>query len=136
MSRTASCSCGQLSITVEGDPLRVLVCHCFECQKQSGSVFAAWGYWSKTAVSSIKGNATLYRRGSDAGRTVDNYFCPVCGSSIYGDSEGAPDEMAIAVGNFADPSFSPPTFAVWGACRHPWVQWPDHLPEYRDQPDM
>ena len=136
MSRTASCSCGQMSITVEGEPLRVLVCHCFECQKQTGSVFGSWGYWPKSAISSIEGEATLYRRSSDAGRWVDNFFCPVCGSSIYGYSEGAPDEVTIAVGNFADASFEPPDAAIWAACRHGWFPWPEQVPEYLDQPDL
>lgn len=135
MTRTASCSCGQLSITVEGDPFQVLICHCFECQKASGSVFAAWSYWLNSAILAVKGKATLYRRSSDLAGQVDNYFCPICGSTVYGDSESVRDQTAIAIGNFADPSFDPPTMAVWGECRHAWLQWPKDLPEYPKQPN-
>ena len=38
-SRTASCSCGQLSIEVDGAPLGVGICHCLACQRRTGSVF-------------------------------------------------------------------------------------------------
>jgi hypothetical protein len=31
-SRTASCSCGQLRVEVQGEPLGVGVCHCLACQ--------------------------------------------------------------------------------------------------------
>ena len=37
----ASCSCGQLSIEVHGEPRGVGVCHCLACQRRTGSVFAA-----------------------------------------------------------------------------------------------
>jgi len=40
-SRTASCSCGQLRIQVEGEPRGVGICHCLACQQRTGSVFAS-----------------------------------------------------------------------------------------------
>ena len=30
-TRTASCRCGALSVTVTGEPVRVSVCHCLNC---------------------------------------------------------------------------------------------------------
>ena len=133
MKRTASCSCGQLAIAVVGDPLQVLVCHCFECQKASGNVFGSWAYWLNSAVESATGKATLYRRGSELAGHVDSYFCPNCGSTVYGDSESVPGQTAIAIGNFADPSFEPPSLAVWAENRHRWVQWPADLQEFPKQ---
>ena len=38
--RTASCSCGQLRLACEGEPVRISICHCLECQKRTCSVFA------------------------------------------------------------------------------------------------
>jgi hypothetical protein len=37
--REASCSCGQLRLTVEGDPIRLSMCHCLACQRRTGSAF-------------------------------------------------------------------------------------------------
>ncbi len=125
MTRTATCSCGQLSVTMQGDPPVVGVCHCFECQKQTGSVFGAWTYWPKSACLAITGDAKLYRRIAESGRWVDNYFCPHCGSSVYSYAEMAPDEICVATGSFADRDFPPPTMAVWGECRHGWVRLPE-----------
>ena len=58
VTKTASCSCGQLSISVRGDPQEILVCHCLECQKQSGSVFLSWAYWPKTAIAAKTGEVS------------------------------------------------------------------------------
>jgi hypothetical protein len=38
MTRTASCSCGQLQIICEGEPIRRAVCHCLASQRRTGSL--------------------------------------------------------------------------------------------------
>ena len=44
--KTASCSCGQLRIEVQGDSLGGGVCHCLACQQRTGSVFATLAAYS------------------------------------------------------------------------------------------
>jgi len=46
MKRTASCLCGDLRITAEGDPARVNMCSCMECQRRSGSAFQIGAFFS------------------------------------------------------------------------------------------
>jgi hypothetical protein len=57
-SRSASCSCGQLRIEVEGEPRGVGVCHCLACQRRTGSVLAALA--SFRAPFKVFGTATGY----------------------------------------------------------------------------
>ena len=49
-TRTASCTCGQLTAVATVDPVRVSVCHCLACQKRSGSAFAAQARWPNDQV--------------------------------------------------------------------------------------
>ena len=49
-SREASCSCGQLRLTVEGDPVRISMCHCLACQRRTGSAFGMQARWPKEQV--------------------------------------------------------------------------------------
>jgi hypothetical protein len=130
MNRTAACSCGQLRVTVSGKPGSVAACSCIECQRSTGSVFGISSYWPKAAVVAIEGKGTLWRRSSDSGRHIDNYFCPTCGSTLYWYAEAAPDTIGIAGGNFADPDFEPPTYAVWSETKHPWVRFPTGCKEH------
>ena len=125
MTRTAACSCGQLRVTMNGKPAMVAACSCRECQKSTGSVFGVSSYWPKTLLVAIEGESKVWRRGSDAGRWIDNYFCPTCGSSLYWYAEAMPDMIGISAGNFADPNFEPPTYAVWNETKHPWVKFPE-----------
>ena len=40
VGREAACSCGQLRVAVEGEPVRISMCHCLACQRQTGSAFS------------------------------------------------------------------------------------------------
>ena len=39
-TRHAACSCGQLHLTVEGEPLRISMCSCLACQRRTGAVIS------------------------------------------------------------------------------------------------
>jgi hypothetical protein len=119
-SRVASCSCGQLRLTCEGEPVRISICHCLECQKRTGSVFAAQARFPRESVS-IEGRATQWARAGDDGPGATFGFCPVCGSTVYWQAVGAPEFVSVATGAFADPSFPPPHVSVYEARRHPWA---------------
>ena len=121
MNRTASCSCGQLEVTCEGDPLRVSVCHCYACQKRTGSVFGAQARFPKDKVS-MRGSSTAYTRTSDEGMKIEFHFCPKCGATVWYTIDAQADLVAVPVGNFADREFPEPRFAVYEARRHPWVR--------------
>ena len=118
--RTAACSCGQLSITCEGDPVRVSLCHCLNCQRRSGSAFAIQARWPRDRVT-IAGRAHEYTRVGDEGTSATFRFCPTCADTIYYTNEGMPDHVAVPVGAFADPTFPPPQLAVYSVRCHPWL---------------
>ncbi|KAI5921630.1 Mss4-like protein, partial [Camillea tinctor] len=44
-TKTASCLCGSLKLTIEGEPFRTNLCHCTSCQKLSGSIFGAFAVY-------------------------------------------------------------------------------------------
>ena len=130
-TRRASCSCGQLNVTCEGEPVRVSICHCLECQRRTGSIFGAQARFRRDQVVAIEGRAAEYVRTGDDGNRITFRFCPVCGSTLYWGLSGDPDLFAVAVGAFADPKFPKPTRSVYEFRRHPWapaLDWPgvDH----------
>ncbi len=132
-SRTASCSCGQLSIEVQGEPRGVGLCHCLACQRRTGSVFAALA--SFAAPYRVAGAATEYVRVGDAGAAFRFRFCPVCGTTVYHTEEGVEGSVGVAVGAFADPTFPPPRVSVYDKRRHPWVGLPPGTRVFDSDPD-
>ncbi len=121
VKRTATCRCGQLSATCEGEPVRVSVCHCLECQKRSGSAFAAQARWPDADVT-VSGTSAVWERVADSGHRATYRFCPDCGSTLAYVIEGWPGVIAIPVGAFADPDFPVPRFSVYEHRKHAWVE--------------
>lgn len=124
--RIAACSCGQLRVTCTGEPVRLSMCHCLECQKRTGSPFSAQARFKREQVA-IEGKATRYERGADSGNRLTFHFCPECGSTLYWTNTGLPDIVTVALGNFADPAFPAPRISVYERHRHPWVAVPTEI---------
>jgi hypothetical protein len=134
VTRTAACSCGQLNITVQGEPRVVGLCHRLACQRRTGGVFAALASFAPPYQ--VSGVATEYVRAGDAGAKFRFRFCPVCGSSVFHTEEGFEQRsVAVAVGAFADPDFPPPRVSVYTDRKHAWVQLPAGIETHDRDPD-
>jgi hypothetical protein len=126
MRRTATCACGQLRVNTEGQPDRVLACNRRECQPRTGSVFGMAAYFPEAQIISIQGQSREFSRTAGV-VTFDTSFCPTCGTSVFWRSSALPDQVAIAVGCFADPSFPAPTIVAWTSEQHEWVRFPEEV---------
>jgi hypothetical protein len=126
VKRQAACSCGKLSVSTTGEPVRVSVCHCLECQKRTGSAFGANARFPVERVA-VVGESGVYRRTGDSGSLISFHFCKSCGSTVYWQIDKVPGLMAIAVGAFADPNFPPPRVSVYGQRMHAWIGLPEGI---------
>lgn len=119
-TRRASCGCGQLVVACVGEPIRVSICHCYACQKRTGSAFGAQARFTNENVS-IEGRSTEYVRTGDEGGTLRFHFCPVCGSTVHYTIDEWPGVTAVAIGCFADSTFPAPRVSVYEDRKHAWV---------------
>lgn len=118
--RHAACSCGQLTAQVEGDPVRISICHCLACQRRTGGPFAEQARFRRDDVA-LAGRSTPYVRVGDEGGRATFHFCPTCGTTVYYEPEAMPAFVVIPVGAFADPGFPTPTVSVYESRKHGWV---------------
>jgi hypothetical protein len=128
-TRHAACSCGQLHLTIEGEPTRIAMCHCLACQRRTGAVMSNQARFRSEQIT-FAGNSKLWVRKAESGNALTYHFCPTCGSTVYWENTGF-GYVNVAIGNFADPSFPAPTIAVWDESRHPWVSLPHDTPPNR-----
>ena len=105
---TASCLCGDVTLTATGSPLRVGICHCKDCQKHHGAAFYAAAIYARIDVK-VAGVVHSYK-----GR----HFCPRCGSSVFAQSD---DEIEIHLGALDGPSDVLPTYEGWITRRAKWL---------------
>ena len=104
-TRHASCSCGQLNLTSDGEPARISMCHCLECQRRTGAVISNQASFRREQITSA-GKSTAWTRTAESGNAITFHFRPTCGSTVYLEGQGFPDYVAVAIGNFADPGFA------------------------------
>lgn len=124
----ASCSCGQLTLRAEGEPVRVSVCHCLDCQRRSGSAFAVQARFPEERVRLQGATHEYVRQGSDGAATF--LFCPTCGSTVLYRREAEPGLVAIAVGAFADPRFPWPATSIYRERQHAWITLADAIEQF------
>ena len=119
MTHPASCRCGQLRAAATGTPTRISVCHCLDCQKRSGSAFAAQVRFPADQVT-VTGEASTYIATGDNG-AAHFHFCPDCGATLYFENDSLSDTIAIPLGAFDNPRVFTPTISVFENRKHDWL---------------
>lgn len=126
---TGACACGAVTYRLTGEPKRVGLCHCETCRRYTGAAFGSFVIYEAGRVE-VMGETRAFRS-SEKGR---RYFCPACGSAIFGQEEGG-DEIDIYAGTLDDPEFFPPDYELWAVRRLPWLDEMGGLERYdRDRP--
>jgi len=122
---TATCACGDSSITVNAHPRMLGVCHCTNCKRRSGSAFGISAYFARDAVVRQVGQTHVYAF-HHAAQDHDQarHFCARCGTTLFWFVSALPDLIGIAGGCFAGEALPEPTFSVTDGQREPWVSLP------------
>jgi len=134
MRRKAACACGDLSITLEGEPEMVSSCCCQQCQKRTGSFFGVTAFFLQEQIVARAGKDKTFQRVGESGHPLIFHFCPECGATVYWYPLARPGKVAVAVGAFADADFPPPQRMIWTEHRHPWVRTPEGIKLYDKAP--
>jgi hypothetical protein len=131
--RVASCSCGALGVTVRGEPTRVNICGCFQCQRGTGSAFSYTGFFPDAAVVSIEGEYGTWRSYAENGNWQDTSFCPRCGTRVFSRLQSMRGDIAFPAGCFNDSDFPPPTAFYWTSKKHHWLAVPPGIEAFETQ---
>ena len=94
---TGSCLCGSVYYKSNSDPLVIQNCHCDQCRKATGSVYLT-NLFIKEENFEINGELNNYTHLSDAGNNMTKYFCPNCGSQVFGKNSGRPGIITLRAG--------------------------------------
>ena len=77
MDYTGGCQCGRVRYTLTAEPLRTVMCHCKECQRQSGSAFGLSMIVPRESLK-LTGVLKEYTRIADSGNENSGFFCAEC----------------------------------------------------------
>jgi hypothetical protein len=114
------CLCGDVRYSASGDPVVTSICHCQQCQKQTGSAFVEV-VAVKEGDFSIQGTLQTYTYAGDSGREKNAKFCSRCSTVVFIEAEGFPGMALIMGGTLDDPSWLKPTMALFCDSAQPWL---------------
>lgn len=120
--RRAACRCGAVVAVCTGEPIRVSVCHCRNCQRRTGMTFSGQMRFPKDQVVVTGETHEWTPVGEDGGVGVTYRFCPVCGSTLGFSGGPFPDAIAILIGNFEPEDVATPSVSVWEPRKPPWLE--------------
>jgi hypothetical protein len=129
---TGGCLCGSVRYECSTVPIVMGNCHCRDCQRATGTAYAAAIVVPHNAVT-ITGEVKYYDVTGDSGAIVGRGFCPNCGSRLFS-SPPNPEMMGIMAGSFDDPSEFQPAMDMYVASAQPWDYMNPNLPKFAKFP--
>jgi len=118
---TGRCLCGAVTYTADAEPVVQAVCHCADCQRQTGNPFSVLVAVPRAAFevegASLASFATI---GEDHGGETQRSFCSACGSPLFSIAAVAPELAFIKAGSLDDSSWVEPAVEAWTSSAQPW----------------
>jgi hypothetical protein len=123
------CLCGAVRYTAEGDPGSATVCHCRDCQKFTGSAFAALVLVPKSGFA-FTGPVKTHTGVGGSGLPILRHFCSECGSSLGEEPGTRPGMVILTVGTFDEPATASPGREIFRDDAIPWVHIAGDIPRF------
>ncbi|MEO6027315.1 MAG: GFA family protein [Candidatus Binatia bacterium] len=118
--RSGTCLCGQVTLSVRGEPLRVGICHCMKCRKESGSAFTFYAVWP----------AERFAHAGETAEVQGQHVCPRCGSRLFSVDD---PEVEVKLGVLSDaPTGLVPSYELWVKRREPWLRPIEGAAQYEE----
>jgi hypothetical protein len=135
MKVTGACQCGDITIEGEVDPETVRICHCADCQKNSGSAFRLNVPISGETFRMVGTPATYIKTTAESGNPRLQAFCSRCGTSIYTTTpgEGLQTSYMTRVGILDQRDKLSPRRQIWFGSALAWVVRIGALPKIEAQ---
>ena len=124
------CLCGSIRYTCAEEPLMSGICHCTDCQENSGSAFIPILIFKKESVSVVGNTSKVFEHNGDSGKSVRRSFCSNCGSPYMVEYEVTPDFRVILAGTLDDKSKIKPEWNIYTDSKQPWVELPLHIKSF------
>jgi hypothetical protein len=127
------CLCGVVRYTAQAEATAATICHCRDCQKFTGSVFAALVMVPK-AEFAFAGPVKTHTGVGGSGLPILRHFCPECGSSLAEEPGTRPGMVILTAGTFDDPTIARPAREIFRDDGLPWVHVDGDIPRFAKRP--
>ena len=113
------CLCGAVEYACASEPMFQANCHCDDCRRSGGGVYASFVFVSESALTVNSGELHSFSHETDRGNTATKYFCPRCGSQVFTRNSANPGRQGSRVGTITNASWFQPSANVYAGRRLP-----------------
>ncbi len=133
LNLAGGCACGEVRYRLAADALIVHACHCRDCQRITGSAFVI-NIWIEKAFVELTGAAApkSFRLAGGTGQAHDVFFCGRCGTYVWSDYHGAPnDAYFVRAGTLDHPESVTPDVHIFTRSKLAWLELPKGAKAFR-----
>ena len=130
---SGSCACGAVTFRIAGEPFAVRQCWCRHCQKLAAGGPTHNAFFPADAIA-VTGTVASNAHRADSGNELTWYFCPACGTQLFGSSSARPQMRAVRLGSLDHAHDLEPTAAIWLQEAPAWVKIDPAMEQYPGQP--
>ena len=132
--RVGGCQCGEIRYECADEPSMLYICHCRECQTQSGSAFGMSLEVPRAGFRLTQGEPRFWTRATDSRRRLKCAFCRTCGSRIWDDMEGPSETIAIKAGSLDTSVDVSTAIHIWVSRKLPGMIIPAGAKQFPKEP--
>lgn len=133
MERTGRCACGQITLKIAGEPVTIRQCWCRQCQQIAAGSPTTNAIFRAEDVA-VEGPLGSHAYLASSGNTLTQYFCPSCGSHIYGQSSARLHLKTVRLGAIDEPHGLRPQAVIWISEAPEWAVIDPALEKFEGQP--
>jgi len=130
---TGRCNCGATTATFSAEPVWVRQCWCRQCQKAAAGGAVTNALFTSDSID-IKGELGWFSYEADSGNTVEQGYCPSCGTPVIGRNSGRKHACVIRLGFIEPPHSLRPSSAIWLEEAPEWAMIDPALDQFPRQP--
>ncbi len=128
-SQNGACFCGEVTFSLNSQPVNTVNCHCNVCRSHTGAAFASYAVLPQESLEITRGREKV---GSFAFREGKKHFCSVCGTPLFNVNARYQGLCMVYLGTLQKAGDIPPKLNIWCESKLPWVDFVSTIPS-RDQ---
>ncbi|WP_298843544.1 GFA family protein [uncultured Roseobacter sp.] len=121
MDVDGGCLCGAIAYLSVADSEGCVICHCQNCQINSGTAFGRVVHSHDRRGALASGSLTIFETIAESGRRRCLSFCGDCGTRIYAQTPDQPDAFSeLRIDTIRQRQLLTPKQQVWCRPAQPW----------------
>ena len=137
MKIDGGCLCRHITFQAEVDPDKVAICHCTDCQTNSGTAFGVVVGVTDGQFRLLSGTLKTFEKIADSGTRRALAFCPECGTRIHAQTVGEGSSFfGLRLGTVTQRDQLTPKMQVWSRSAQDWLEELASIPKFEQQPEI